>query len=311
MFEQSIQIVFRMLKLTVPAIFIVQYMRSAGWLKFMDRYAFAIVRFTGFEQTIGHAFFASLGSAHAGSGMLIDLYKKKKLTLAGIVLASVYISLASHVRLIITFTIPAAFSLLPMRVAFAYSGFMLFNGIAKSISAGLLSHFLTIEKKPLGSVASSSAKDKKNEETEQPPWKSALDVTWKIARRAVLFAFISSLIINWLDQKGVFQALPLNPEAFGLPAETLKILAAWFAHVYAGMGMVGQMASNGELGQLQVFQICLFCAIASRPVFFLKEAPGYYFGLFGPKIGLCLFAYHMGVLLMNGSLVLWLVNVFQ
>lgn len=114
MINQSVQLVLRMLKITIPAMFIVQYMRAAGWLNCLDRYAFSIVRFTGFDKEIGHAFLASLGSAHAGNGLLIDRFRQKQLTLSGMVLGSVYISLATHVRLVITFTIPAAFSLLPL-----------------------------------------------------------------------------------------------------------------------------------------------------------------------------------------------------
>ena len=310
--ERSFSIVLRMLKLTVPSMFVVQFMRESGWLRFLDKYAFAVVRFTGFEKEIGEAFFASMGSAYAGSGILIDLYKRGILSLSGIVLSSVYISLASHVRLVVTYTIPAAFSLLPFRAALGYVGFMFANGILKSISAGLLSHILPVYAprhrqseavEAVGNVAGEKTSDL-GPEASMPPWKSALLSTWRLCRRAMFFAFLSSLLIYWLDSKGVFEALPINPAWFGMPSETLHILAGWFAHIYAGMGIIGQLAAEGSMSDLEVFRTCLFCAIASRPIFFIKEAPGYYFGLFGPKIGLCLFAYHMGSLFINGVIVL-------
>ena len=310
--ERSFSIVLRMLKLTMPSMFVIQFMRESGWLKFLDKYSFAVVRFTGFEKEIGEAFFASIGSAYAGSGILIDLYKRGILSLPGIVLSSVYISLASHVRLVVTYTMPAAFSLLPFKAALGYVGFMFANGILKSISAGMFSHFIPVyapqHKQSEAVEAAGKLKGKTasgfSRDSSMPPWKSALLSTWRLCRRAMFFAFLSSFVIYWLDSKGVFEALPINPAWFGMPPETLHILAGWFAHLYAGMGMLGQLATEGHMTDLNVFRTCLFCAIASRPIFFIKEAPGYYFGLFGPKIGLCLFAYHMGSLLINGTIVL-------
>ncbi|MBN2234126.1 MAG: hypothetical protein JW706_03185 [Opitutales bacterium] len=311
--ERSFAIVVRMLKLTVPSIFLVQFMRDAGWLRFLDKYALAVVRFTSFDKQIGEAFFASLGSAHAGSGILIDLHRKGILTTTGIILASVYNSIGPNVRIIVTYTIPAAFSLLPTKTAFAYVGFMLIHGFFKSLSAGLLSHLLPVYR-------SGRENDGRNDNTtltdevpltmgsavSVPAWKSALLTTWILCRRAIPLAFASSLVIYWLDSRQVFEALPIDPAWFGMPADTLRILAAWFAHFYAGLGMVGQAAAEGRFSDLEAFRLCLFCAIASRPVFFIKEAPGYYFGLYGFRVGFLLFLYHMGSLVLFGSLVLML-----
>lgn len=307
LFERSFEIVGRMLMVTVPAMFVVQFLRAKGWLAFLDRYAMGIVRFTGFDKVIGEAFFASLGSAHASSGILMDLYRRGKLSFFGVILSSTYISLGPYIRIMVTLSLPAAFSLLPFKVAAGYIGFMLGNSILKSMSAGVLSHFFTIHTEPLEEEASEVSAKKKQRPIPgaEDPWRYALKSTFRVSSRAVLFAFFSSLAVAWLDSKGVFQAIPLDPGVFGLPDETLQVLAAWFAHLYAGMGLVGHMVMDGEMSALTAFQICVFCAIASRPIFFLKEAPGYYFGIYGPAMGLCLFAYHMGSLLVCGSVVLW------
>jgi len=313
LFSRSFDIVLRMLTVTVPAMFLIQYLRAKGWLKFLDKYAFAIVRFTGFEQVIGEAFFASLGSAHAGSGILMDLYRRKKLTFFGVVISSIYIAIGPHIRILVTLSIPAAFSLLPFKVAAAYIGFMVCNSVLKTISAGLLSHVVTIHSEPLEDVVPTQVKRKvkRTDNGELPPWRYAVNSTVRVSGRAMIFAFFSSLVIAWLDSRGIFQAIPLDPGIFGLPHESLQVLAAWFAHLYAGMGMVGHMAMDGNISNLTAFRVCIFCAIASRPVFFLKEAPGYYFGIFGPAIGMCLFAYHMGCLLVNGVIVLTLIHCFS
>lgn len=313
--ERSLRLVVRMATWTLPTIFVFQYLRYSGRLDFLGRFSSRVVHGTPFDKDIGHAFLVNLGSAHVGGGMLVDMHRRGLLTLPGIVLASVFISFLPSLRLIITRTAPVAFSLLPFAAGAGYVLFVFSVAVLKMLSARSLSKRITIVEPEVSegevrediAVPEPSAKDEKPAEGEMqgPPMRRAWAATWGVGRRALLISFCSSLVIYWLADKGVFDRIPIEPEYFGLPPETLKVFAAWIAHPYAGMGVAGDYVANGMLTTWDVLRVGIACSMLTRPLWMIREAPGYYIGLYGVRVGCLLMLYHLVALYAVGVAILW------
>ena len=313
--ERSLRLVFRMATWTLPTILAFQYLRFSGRLGFLERFSGRVVHGTPFDKDIGHAFLVNLGSAHVGGGMLVDMHRKGQLTLPGIVLASVFISFLPSVRLLLTRTAPAAFSLLPFTAGAGYVLFVFSVAFLKMLSArGLSKHIDIVESAPPSGElherlsdkdVSPENKDRVEGDEQGPPLRRAWAATWRVGRRALLISFCSSLVIYWLADKGVFDRIPIAPEHFGLPAETLKVFAAWIAHPYAGMGVAGDYVMSGTLTSWDVLRVGIICSMLTRPLWMIREAPGYYVGLYGVRVGFCLMLYHLVALYAVGLAILW------
>lgn len=319
--ERSLRLVFRMATWTLPTIFVFQYLRFSGRLDFLGRFSSHVVHGTPFDKDIGHAFLVNLGSAHVGGGMLVDMHRKGVLTLPGIVLASVFISFLPSLRLLITRTAPVAFSLLPLTAGAGYVLFVFAVAVLKMLSARSLSKRVAIvdfdasSSELRGEIPEDNATPGKQDNAEggeqSPPMRRAWAATWGVGRRALLISFCSSLVIYWLSDKGVFDRIPIAPETFGLPPETLKVFAAWIAHPYAGMGVAGDYVSSGTLTSWDVLRVGIVCSMLTRPLWMIREAPGYYVGLYGLRVGPILMLYHLVALYSVGLALLWGLSLWR
>jgi len=306
--ERSFSLLWRMASWTLPSIYIFQYLRFSGRLDFLNRFSARIVAGSAFDQTVGQAFLANLGSAHIGGGVLVDMHRKGQLTLSGIVLASVFISFLPSIRLLLTRTAPAALSLLPLPAGIGYVLFLVAVALAKLLSARMLSnHFAIIGNAAAPQTVPAAAAPNCTGKTTAAaacPWRRAWQSTWQVGRRALLISFFSSLLIYWLSDKGAFACIPFSAARFGLPEQTLQVFAAWTAHPYAGMAIASYFATTGIMTSVDVLRVCIVCSMLTRPLWMIREAPGYYVGLYGLRTGILLMLYHLAALYILGAIVL-------
>jgi hypothetical protein len=139
-FRQSLALAGFVTLRAVPVIFAVALMQEYGLLRYIDVLANKVVSRTAFGPETGRAFIANAGSVYAGGGILVDLYRKGRISRANLILSSLFTGFPGSVRVLFTSVGPVAFSLLTFPIALYYVCLYLFSAAANMVTAALLSH---------------------------------------------------------------------------------------------------------------------------------------------------------------------------
>ncbi len=303
-FSQSLHIVAFVCKRALPILFIFTYLQEKQYLDFLDGFSTRIVKKTGFSTITGKAFIANVGSAYAGGGLLMNLYRKKQISRSNLILSAIFAAFPSHIRILTTSTGPVVFSLFTAPVACFYVGFSFVVAVAKLIIAGSLSVFFSSKWEEV-EVNQSPVSDSPGPLKQDP---CAITVAFKrtlrYAFRIIAFTIIVTWVVFYFDKTGFFEKIPLSVQMIGLN-ETYNIaLFSYIGNVYAGMGVIASFLAKGQLTTPDAIKLLVFCMLCARPIIAVKEAPSYYFGLYGLHNGLLLIAFHLTVFIVLGVLTL-------
>jgi len=288
-FQQSIHVVEVICIRAAPVIFVVALLQEYGFLRYIESFAGKVVKRTAFGMETGKAFIANAGSAYAGGGILVDMYRKGRISRANLVLSVVFAGFPAYVRVLITSVGPVAFTLLPFPVALFYVCFSLGSGICNTLVAGALSHrFVKADNKISAESKNNVAEPRTIPKDHLRIIKAALKQSARYSIKMAIYVTVITSVVFYFEKAGLFQRLPFGVGFLGLPEKFNVVLFSYIGNSYAGMGIMGEMMRNGMLPTAVAIKLLTFCMLCSRPVVALLEAPAYYFGFFGFRSGLAI-----------------------
>jgi hypothetical protein len=288
----------------LPILFIVTYLNERGYFKVFDRFAAKVVTKTAFGPSTGKAFMANIGSTYAGAGILLDMFKHGRISRPEMVLSVNFASFPGHIRTLFTSTGPIVFSLFPLPVALFYLLFSLTAGLCKMFIAGFLSHFI-IKKEEQNRLQSLYVEvPVKTRNTNGKAVKIALERAFNCALRLIFYVTLVTAAVFYLNEKGIFEKLPLSVSMVGLSEQYNTALYSYIGNAYAGMGIISEFLKQGDVSMVTAIKLLIFCMICSRPIVALKESPSYYLGFFGLRNGLLIMFFNLTVFTGLGLLAL-------
>ncbi|MDI6606727.1 MAG: hypothetical protein QME65_06275, partial [Candidatus Omnitrophota bacterium] len=134
--------------------------------------------------------------------------------------------------------------------------------------------------------------------------KIALERAFNYALRLLFYVTLVTAAVFYLNEKGIFERLPLNVGMVGLPGQYNTALYSYIGNAYAGMGIISEFLKQGEVSAIIGIKLLIFCMICSRPIIALKESPSYYLGFFGLRNGLLIMSFNLAVFIGLGLLAL-------
>jgi len=294
--QQSLHIVKVICIRAVPVVFIVALMQEYGLLRHIEFLAGKVVKRTAFGMETGQAFIANAGSAFAGGGILLDMYKKGIISQANLVLSVIFTSFPSYVRILFTSVGPVVFTLLAFPVAFFYVCFSLTAAACNMLVAGFLSHrFVDAGDQINTKSGSSTTKLRKMPRNHLQVVMTALKHSMLYSVKLAIYVIVITSIVFYCQKAGLLQKLPLGVGFLGLSEKFNVVLYAYIGNTYAGMGIMGELLRCGALSTAVAIKLLIFCMLCSRPVVTILEAPSYYFGFFGFKNGLLIMFFTLSI----------------
>lgn len=303
--QQSLHIVEVICIRAIPVIFIVALMQGYGLLRYVEFLAGKVVKRTAFGIETGQAFIANAGSAYAGGGILMDMYKKGGISQVNLVLSVVFASFPSYVRILLTSIGPVAFTLLAFPVAFFYVFLSLAAAAGNMTVAGFLSHrFVNTDDQVSTKNIASPTKLQKMPKNHRRIAMTALTQSLRYSVKLAIYMIVVTSIVFYCQKAGLFQKLPLSVDFLGLSEKFNVVLYAYMGNSYAGMGIMGELMRSGALSTIEAIKLLTFCMLCSRPVVTILEAPSYYFGFFGFKSGLLIMLFTLSIFSLLATAVL-------
>ena len=282
----------------VPVLFVTIYLQERGFFNLFTRLSSKIVRHTGFSRITGDAFVANFGSSYAGGGLLVEAYRKKKISRLNLICSAIFCSFPAYLRVSVVSTIPVAFSLLTFPLACFYAVFSFIVSAVKIIIVGTASLFL-FDKNQMSAISLNEViNPKKKKTTEGSPGKRALKRTCKLALRILILVFVSTTFVFYLGKAGLLEKIPISASVIDLPDTLNPAIFTYIAHPYAGMGVIKDYSSRDLITTIGAMKLLLFCMLFSRPITALKEAPSYYFGIYGIANGTLIIFFNLAVFFM-------------
>jgi hypothetical protein len=278
-------------------IFIITLLKEYGLLRYIESFAGKVVDRTAFGLETGQAFIAKAGSAYAGGGILVDMYKKGRISQVNLVLSVIFASFPAYVRLMLTSVGPVVFTLLAFRVAFFYVCFSLTAATCNMLIAGALSHrFIQVTDRVGAEGIDDAAKPQEARSVNHLQIvMSAFKQSARYAVKMVTYMIVITSVVFYCQKAGLFQKLPFGVGFLGLPERFNVVLYSYIGNSYAGMGIMGELIRSGALSTIAAIKLLVFCMLCSRPIVTLIEAPSYYFGFFGFKSGLFIMLFTLSV----------------
>ncbi|MCK5213948.1 MAG: hypothetical protein KAR05_01160 [Candidatus Omnitrophica bacterium] len=295
-FQKSFHIVKLISMRAIPVLFVVTYLQERGAFKFLDKFAKAIVAKTGFSTVTGKAFVANTGSIYAGGGMLVNMYNRGEISRVNLILSASFAAFPAHVKILLTATGPVVFSLFTFPVALFYVCFSLASAFFRLMVAGFLSHKVITKEEVTRVNGYLALQPHKSRSTrKRTALKAALKRTMRYAVKMVVFVTLITGLVFYLNEHGIFQKLPLNVSLIGLPEKFNVALFSYLGNAYAGMGVISDFITKGELTTMVAIKLLIFCMLCSRPIVAIKESPTYYLGLYGMKNGILLMLFNLSI----------------
>lgn len=312
-FIKSLTLVKYTLTVSVPILIIVKYCDYAGYIKYLDKFAYHIVKRTNFLNVTGKAFLANLGSVYAGSALLLEKYEKKELSRTNLILSVIFAGFLPRIRILLTYTLPVVISLLTPPLVIFYAIFSLFNTFFRLAASVILSKIMLNDKNETTTKTNNIAPTPEIPKVAKsiffyPLLNKAIQSSLKLTFKIVIHILIITTIFNYLQLKGLFEFIPLKLSFFGLPQKCDSAFYAYIAHTYSGISMIGSFLTEGRITTLAGIKLLLFCMMATRPIVAIKEAPSYYFGVYGIKNGSIIVFTDLVIFMITGLITFYLLS---
>jgi hypothetical protein len=261
-------------------------------LKVVDKIAFIarpITNFAHLRDECGASFLTAFVSAASADAMLAAFYKdglieKRELFIASMVTS--FPAIVMHWRPMLPVLIP----LLGV-VGIIYFGMLMLVGLIKTVLIMIAGRFLLVKK-------DSSYNYENSIIAKRPPLKEAMKLSLQtskpIIKRIVAITIPTTFIVFILLEIGVFDTLSDYLSGVGtyfpVPAESISIIAAQFASFIASATVASNLLMTGMLTGKEVVITLLVADVLSTIMVTIRWRVPYYFGIFGPRIGVQILA---------------------
>ncbi|UWG98484.1 hypothetical protein LPY66_06685 [Dehalobacter sp. DCM] len=270
----------------IPGILVVNMLIEIGLLqKLVAPVGWFFRRFANLPPEIASAFLASFGSSYAGGSMLVNFKNRGLLNDRQVLLSSITFSIPFHIRELFSYYIPISFSILGLTLGGMY--------IAVHTITIIVKFFFVIAAGRLTLPAKDNNESYRQAEAEKPFPKDWVSVFRKSTRecfrtvkRMAVSIPLAALIIYELSALGVFQLLPVQAESLGLPSCSTACLITYMANSLMGLTAIAACFQGAELTLIEAIKTMLWASILAAPVFLIRFSGTYYFGVYGPKLGL-------------------------
>ncbi len=269
----------------IPGVLIVNILMELGFLqKLVAPVGWFFRRFANLPPEIASAFLASFGSSYAGGSMLVNFKNRGLFTDPQILLSSITFSIPFHIRELFSYYIPVFFPLLGLKLGSIY--------IAVQTIAIIVKFFFVILTGRL--ILPAAAKPEENKQDEECALSKNFAVALrkgvqdclKTMKRMVVTIPLAALIIYELNALGVFQLLPVQAESLGLPSCSTACIVTYLANSVMGLTTLAACFQGGELTLIEAVKTMLWGSIFAAPIFLIRFSGTYYFGIYGPGLGL-------------------------
>lgn len=284
LFYQQMDIIIRVLKFSLktftwilPGVFIVNILMELGFLKkLISPVGSFFGRFANLPPEIAAAFVTSFGSSYAGGSMLINFRDKGLLNDRQVLLSAITFSIPFHIRELFTYYIPIFIPILGLTLAITI--------IIKFVFV-VLAGRLTL---PVTAEAGKCLQENNIEAQKEisTVLKKSLQDCVKTCKRMAVTIPLASFIIFELSAWGIFQGLPVQGESLGLPSCSTACLVAYMANSVMGHASLAACYQGEGLTLLQAVKTMLWGSILAAPIFLIRFSGTYYFGIYGPVLGL-------------------------
>jgi hypothetical protein len=276
---------FRVFVWIIPGVLVVNILMEFGFLqKLVAPVGYFFRRFANLPPEIATAFLASFGSSYAGGSLLVNFKNRGLLNDLQVLLSSITFSIPFHIRELFTYYIPVFFPLLGVKLGSIY--------IAVQTIAIIVKFFFVILVGRLMLPAAAKPEENKQNEvcTVSKDFAAALRKSvqgcLKTVRRMAVTIPLAALIIYELNASGVFQLLPVQAESLGLPSCSTACIVTYLANSVMGLTTLAACFQGGELTLIEAVKTMLWGSIFAAPVFLIRFSGTYYFGVYGPGLGL-------------------------
>ena len=269
----------------ILGVLVVNMLMELGFLqKLVAPVGWFFGRFANLPPEIASAFIASFGSSYAGGSMLVDFKNKGLLNDRQVLLSSITFSIPFLIRELFTYYIPVSLSILGLTLGGVY--------IAVQTIAIIVKFLFVILAGRLTLPAIEKPEENKHKENVTVPkdflraFKKSVQGCLKTFKRMAVSIPLAALIIYELNTLGVFQLLPVQAETFGLPSCSTACLLTYMANSLMGLTAIAACFQGAELTLVEAIKTMLWASILSAPIFLIRFSGTYYFGVYGPKLGL-------------------------
>ncbi len=230
-----------------------------------------------FSQGSGFAFITAFGSPIAAVAMVAELYAEKEITQEEAVLVTV----ATWFPQTIYETIAYIFPIIPLLgiVGIAYIFLFLLNGLIVAILMFIIGRAVLTEK-------SYEIVEDHDKIAIKAALKRSVNSSTRLLKRLVAIGLPVSIIAIVFIDMGVFDGLPQYLDWLPLPPEALAIIPLKLANPMAAYITLADLMDAGILDfKLALLTLLVANAFLSLRYIFAHRLP-YYFGIFGPALGL-------------------------
>jgi len=284
---------FDLLSITVPFIVLgVILAELIVALRLVDKIAFIsrpLTNFAHLSEECGVSFMTAFIAPTSASSMLATFYNSKRIEKKELFIASIMNSfpvIVMHWSSMLPVLIP----LLGV-TGLLYFCILVLVGLIMTSIAIISGRFLLVQKDGRHSYKNSIRK-------ERPPLKEALKISLRAStptiKRIMVIIIPVIFIMSVLQEVSVFDALSYHllgiSTFFPVPTEGLAVIAAYFGHFVAGVGVASALLSAGELTSREVIITLLVGDVLANIMIILKWLIPHYVGIFAPKIGMQLLA---------------------
>ncbi|MDD2211406.1 MAG: hypothetical protein PHZ11_07170 [Desulfitobacteriaceae bacterium] len=270
----------------IPGVLIVAMLMEMGFLKkLLTPVGRFFARFANLPPEIASAFLASFGSSYAGGSMLVNFKNRGLLNDRQVMLSSITFSIPFHIRELFSYYIPISFSILGLTLGGIYIAVHTVSIIVKLLFVIVVGR-LTLTKKDKKEINNQNEEKETAAKTFFMALQKSAQSCLKTIRRMAVSIPLAALIIYELTALGVFQLMPVQAESLGLPSCSTACLLAYMANSLMGLTAIATCFQEAQLTLVEAVKTMLWSSILAAPVFLIRFSGTYYFGVYGPKLGL-------------------------
>ena len=281
--SKSLVFCARIIPFVVLGIVLVNMLENLGWTKRIGWIAKPFTRLGRLKDACGVSFIVSFASPSSANGMLMQLFREKKIEKKEMYIASLantFPSSLMHWRSMLPVLIP----LLGL-TGIVYFAIYILIGFIKTIAILIVGRFILKDNTEQVQIKSPVfVKLKKLELI-----KKSIKQGWPLMKRVFFITIPVTVLMFYLIDLGVFEWLTTKIQGvtrfFPVPVEGLSISAAYFGHVVAAYTIAGNMLAAGVISAKNVILSMLLGQVLSSVVSSFRHAAPYYVGIFGVKSG--------------------------
>lgn len=282
-FFQTLNYIITTIPVFIISIFFISLVTYSGYIRRITWIAKPLMKFGRIDETLGIVFVTAFGSPSAASAMLRTLHDKGLITRKDVmisVLANAFPVMVMEAR-----------NMLPVMISLlGRTGLIIFiiqitARFVQTIIVLLIARIINrdyIKQKTVPEIHSEELRG-------IPLIKKSINETSSLINRIIKVTIPVTLIIYTLIEAGFFRYLAVKIQflsvLFGIHAEGLGIVAAYFGNYVAAYTMAGTVMSHGLLSSKEIIITLLTAKVLASIFFAARHSTPYYIGIFGSGLG--------------------------